>query len=256
MSTPALMNWSGGKDSALALYHALRDPTLHVTDLLTSVNAHYGRVSMHGVRVALLEAQGRRIGLPLTRLELPEMPDMAQYEQLMRATLAPLQAQGVQRAIFGDIYLEDLRRYREQQLAQVGLEAVFPLWQRPNADLLREYLDLGFRAVVVCVNEKYLDHSFCGRELNAEFLRDLPPGVDSCGENGEYHSFVFDAPYFSSPIPFRRGEIVRRTYAAPASSAAVCPPAPDDAEVAPAPSPFDTGFWYCDLLPVEGSGAE
>jgi uncharacterized protein (TIGR00290 family) len=248
MLIPALMNWSGGKDSALALYHALRNPTLHVTDLLTSVNAHYGRVSMHGVRVALLEEQARRIGLPLTKLELPEMPDMADYEARMRATLAPLQARGIRRAIFGDIYLEDLRRYREQQLAGIGLAAEFPLWQRPNADLLREYLDLGFRAVVVCVNEKYLDQSFCGRELNADFLRDLPPGVDSCGENGEYHSFVFDAPYFSGPIPFERGEIVRRTYAAPAAASSVCPP-DDNAETAPAP--FDTGFWYCDLLPAE-----
>lgn len=247
MPIPALMNWSGGKDSALALYHALRNPALRVTDLLTSVNAHYGRVSMHGVRVALLEEQARRIGLPLTKLELPEMPDMADYEARMRATLAPLQAKGIQRAIFGDIYLEDLRQYREQQLAGIGLGAEFPLWQRPNAELLREYLGLGFRAVVVCVNEKYLDQSFCGRELNADFLRDLPPGVDSCGENGEYHSFVFDAPYFSSPIPFERGDIVRRAYAAPAASS-VC--TPDDNAEAP-PAPFDTGFWYCDLLPVQ-----
>lgn len=247
MSIPALMNWSGGKDSALALYHALCDPALHVTDLLTSVNAHYGRVSMHGVRVALLEAQARRIGLPLTRLELPEMPDMARYEQQMRATLAPLQAKGVQRAVFGDIRLEDLRRYREQQLAQIGMQAVFPLWQRPNADLLREYLDLGFRAVVVCVNEQYLDASFCGRILDEEFLRDLPPGVDSCGENGEYHSFVFDAPYFSSPIPFQRGELVRRTYQAPASASNFT--SAEDAS--PELSPSAAGFWYCDLLPDE-----
>ncbi|WP_238388023.1 diphthine--ammonia ligase [Hymenobacter sediminis] len=248
MSFPTLMNWSGGKDSALALYHALLDPTLHVTDLLTSVNAHYGRVSMHGVRVALLEAQAQRIGLPLTKLELPEMPDMALYEQQMRATLAPLQAKGIQRAVFGDIYLEDLRHYREQQLAQVGMHAVFPLWQRPNADLLREYLDLGFRAVVVCVNEKYLDASFCGRLLDEDFLRDLPAGVDSCGENGEYHSFVFDAPYFSSPIPFQRGELVRRTYQAPASTTT---DAASSEDAAPASSPFVTGFWYCDLLPAE-----
>ena len=154
------MNWSGGKDSALALYHALRTPELQVTDLLTSVNKHYQRVSMHGVRVELLEAQAQRIGLPLTKLELPEMPDMAEYEQQMRTTLAPLQAKGITHAVFGDIYLEDLRLYRERQLAQIGLAAVFPLWQRPNDELLREYLGLGFRAVVVCVNEKYLDRIF------------------------------------------------------------------------------------------------
>lgn len=241
------MNWSGGKDSALALYHALRSEHLHVTDLLTSVNRHFQRVSMHGVRVELLEAQAQRIGLPLTKLELPEMPDMTQYEQHMLATLAPLQARGVTHAVFGDIYLEDLRRYREEQLARVGLVAEFPLWQRPNAELLREYLALGFQAVVVCVNEKYLDRSFCGRLLDEDFLRDLPPGVDSCGENGEYHSFVFDAPYFSSPIAFECGELVRRTYQAPASTATVCTP---DDEQEMSPSPFDTGFWYCDILPL------
>ena len=242
------MNWSGGKDSALALYHALRDPRYHVTDLLTSVNAHFRRVSMHGVRVALLAQQAQRIGLPLTQLELPETPDMNEYECLMAATLAPLQARGIRHAIFGNIYLEDLRHYREQQLARVGMQAVFPLWQRPNADLLREFLDLGFRAVVVCVNEKYLDASFCGRELNADFLRDLPPGVDSCGENGEYHSFVFEAPYFSAPILFERGDTVRRTYQRPAAaSVAGSPTAPAAGAAA---DPFATGFWYCDLLPV------
>jgi uncharacterized protein (TIGR00290 family) len=250
MPAPTLMNWSGGKDSALALYHALRDPRYHVTDLLTSVNAHFRRVSMHGVRVALLAQQAQRIGLPLTQLELPETPDMAEYERLMTAALAPLQARGIGHAIFGDIYLADLRHYREQQLARVGMQAVFPLWQRPNADLLREYLDLGFRAVVVCVNEKYLDASFCGRELNADFLRDLPPGVDSCGENGEYHSFVYDAPYFSSPILFERGDIVRRTYQRPAAAAATCAAAATADDSTALADPFATGFWYCDLLPV------
>lgn len=243
------MDWSGGKDSALALYHALRDPRYHVTDLLTSVNAHFRRVFMHGVRVALLAQQAQCIGLPLTQLELPETPDMDEYKRLTAATLAPLQARGIRHAIFGDIYLEDLRHCREQQLARVSMQAVFPLWQRPNADLLREFLDLGFPAVVVCVNEKYLDASFCGRELNADFLRDLPPGVDSCGENGEYHSFVFEVPYFSAPILFERGDTVRRTYQRPAAaSAAGSSTAP--AAGAAAADPFATGFWYCDLLPV------
>lgn len=246
MPAPTLMNWSGGKDSALALYHALRDPRLHVTDLLTSVSAAHQRVSMHGVRVALLHEQARRIGLPLTQLALPESPNMDDYERLMLATLAPLQARGIECAVFGDLYLEDLRHYREQQLARAGMQAVFPLWQRPNAELLREYLDSGFRAVVVCVNEQFLDASFCGRELNADFLRDLPPGVDSCGENGEYHSFVFDAPYFSTPIPFVRGEVVRRSYPRPAAAA---PGPPPDAD---APDPYAPNFWFCDLLPGGG----
>jgi uncharacterized protein (TIGR00290 family) len=233
MAVPVFMNWSGGKDSALALYHLLGDARYDVVHLLTSVNAHYQRVSMHGVRVALLEAQAARIGQPLTRLELPEAPDMAAYEQQMQATLGPLVAQGITHAAFGDIFLEDLRAYREQQLARLGLQAVFPLWQRPGADILREYLALGFRAIVVCVNEQYLDQSFCGRELDEAFLRDLPASVDPCGENGEYHSFVFEAPYFSAPIAVERGKIVRRTYPAPAGGG-------------------EAAFWYCDLLPAEG----
>ncbi|GAA4005619.1 diphthine--ammonia ligase [Hymenobacter fastidiosus] len=233
MAIPVLLNWSGGKDSALALYHLLHDPRYEVAHLLTSVNAHYQRVAMHGVRVALLEAQAARIGLPLTRLELPETSDMADYERLMQAALAPLRARGIQHSAFGDIFLADLRTYREQQLARVGMQAIFPLWQRSAANILREYLALGFRAIVVCVNEHYLDQSFCGRLLDEEFLRDLPPGVDPCGENGEYHSFVFDAPYFSAPIAFERGEIVRRTYPAPAGAG-------------------EAGFWYCDLLPATG----
>ena len=227
MPIPVVMSWSGGKDSALALYQLLRDDRYQVVRLLTSVNAHHGRVSMHGVRASLLEAQAERIGLPLHQLLLPESPDMAEYERLMHAALAPLQAAGISHAAFGDIFLEDLRAYREQQLARAQLRGLFPLWQRPGAELLREYLDVGFRALVVCVNEQHLDASFCGRPLDAAFLRDLPPGVDPCGENGEYHSFVFDAPYFSAPIPVRAGERVRRTY--------------------PAPGGGTAAFWFCEL---------
>ena len=233
------MSWSGGKDSALALHHALRDPRYCVAHLLTSVNAHYQRVSMHGVRLELLEAQAQRLGLPLTQLRLPQMPGMAEYDQALLATLAGLRAQGVSHAIYGDIFLEDLRAYREQQLAQVPLQGVFPLWQRASGEVLREFWATGFQAVVVCVNDRWLDKSFCGRLLDQDFVRDLPAGVDPCGENGEYHSFVFDAPYFSAPIPFVKGEVVRRTYQ-PASGAASGEP--DD--------PFAPGFWYCDLLPA------
>lgn len=236
------MSWSGGKDSALALYHARRDPRYRVAQLLTSVNAHYGRVSMHGVRVALLEAQASRLGLPLTQLQLPEMPDMADYEAALLASLGALRAQGVGAAVYGDIFLEDLRAYREAQLARAGLRGEFPLWQRAGADVLREFWALGFRAIVVCVNDRYLDASFCGRLLDEAFVRDLPPGVDPCGENGEYHSFVFDGPDFSAPIAYAVGERVRRTYAPPAGAVASPTPAADD--------PFAAGFWYCDLLPA------
>lgn len=238
MPEQALMSWSGGKDSALALYHALHDPTCDVTHLLTSVNAHHQRVSMHGVRLELLAAQAQRIGLPLTQLRLPEMPSMAEYDQALLTTLTDLRRQGVRQAIYGDIFLEDLRAYREQQLARVPLRGEFPLWQRASADVLREFWDLGFQAIVVCVNDRALDASFCGRLLDRDFLHDLPPGVDPCGENGEYHSFVFDAPYFSQPIEVVRGELVRRTYQSPAASAGGR--GPDD--------PFAAGFWYGDLL--------
>jgi uncharacterized protein (TIGR00290 family) len=237
MPDQALMSWSGGKDSALALHHALRNPDLAVTHLLTSVNAHHERVSMHGVRLSLLEAQAERVALPLTQLRLPEMPSMADYDQALLATLAGLHQQGVRRAIYGDIFLEDLRAYREQQLARVPLQGEFPLWQRGSLEVLEEFWDLGFQAIVVCVNDRHLDTSFCGRLLDRDFVRDLPPGVDPCGENGEYHSFVFDAPYFSRPIPVVRGEVVRRTYQSPTGNNGGA----DD--------PFAAGFWFCDLLP-------
>lgn len=239
MPDQALISWSGGKDAALALYHARRRPDLAVTHLLTSVNAHYERVSMHGVRLALLEAQAERIGLPLTQLRLPEMPSMADYDEALQATLHGLHQQGVRRAIYGDIFLEDLRAYREQQLARVPLLGEFPLWQRDSLALLEEFWALGFQAIIVCVNDRYLDSSFCGRLLDRDFIRDLPPGVDPCGENGEYHSFVFDAPYFSRPISVVRGEVVRRTYQSPSGNDAGA----DD--------PFAAGFWFCDLLPGE-----
>lgn len=232
------MSWSGGKDSALALHHALHNPDLAVTHLLTSVNAHYDRVSMHSVRLSLLEAQAERIGRPLTQLRLPEMPSMADYAQALLASLTGLHEQGVRRAIYGDIFLEDLRAYREQQLARVPLWGEFPLWQRGSLELLEEFWELGFQAIIVCVNDRYLDSSFCGRLLDRDFVRDLPPGVDSCGENGEYHSFVFDAPYFSRPIDVVRGEVVRRTYQSPTGYSGGA----DD--------PFAAGFWFCDLVPA------
>ncbi|WP_213019563.1 MULTISPECIES: adenine nucleotide alpha hydrolase [Hymenobacter] len=240
--TDALVSWSGGKDSALALHYALHDPRYRVAHLLTSVNAHYERVSMHGVRVALLEAQASRIGLPLTQIRLPEMPGMAEYDQALLASLATLREAGVTTAVYGDIFLEDLRAYREAQLARAGLRGEFPLWRRASLQILRDFWALGFQAIVVCVNDRYLDASFCGRLLDEDFVRDLPPGVDPCGENGEYHSFVFDAPYFSAPIAFAKGELVRRTYA-PAAGAAANPASAAD-------GPFAAGFWYCDLLPA------
>ncbi len=228
--TPAIFNWSGGKDSALALYHVLQQGRHAVQTLLTTVSQPYQRISMHGVRTALLDRQAAALGLPCRQLLLPEMPNMATYEALMAGTLRELRGAGATAAIFGDIFLADLRQYREQQLAAVGLEAVFPLWGRPTAELIREFIGLGFKTITTCVSEQVLDRSFVGRVIDEDFLRDLPPHVDPCGENGEFHTFVFDGPLFRQPVPFERGEIVHRTYPAPTAGA----------------NPF--GYWYCDLL--------
>ncbi|GAB3687390.1 diphthine--ammonia ligase [Spirosoma flavus] len=223
----AIMNWSGGKDSALALYHSLRSGQWNITSLLTSVNEQHQRVSMHGVRIELLQKQADRLQIPLEMLRLAGDVSMELYNARMAEMLQKFAAQDITTAIFGDIFLDDLRQYREAQLAQVNLKASFPLWQRNTTELIHEFVDLGFRAVLVCVNEKQLPADFVGRELNLDLLKDLPKTVDPCGENGEYHSFVYDGPIFSSPIPFVKGEIVRRTYSSEGG--------------------WDSGFWYQDL---------
>jgi uncharacterized protein (TIGR00290 family) len=235
----AVFNWSGGKDSSLCLHKVLASGEYEVTHLLTTVNSHYQRVSMHGVRVELLEQQAASIGIPLVKVLLPEMPDMPTYESIMRETLTGLKGQGAQTFIFGDIFLEDLRQYRIDKLAEMGLQAVFPIWKVPTDQLVREFIDLGFKAVIVCVDERHLDKSFAGRLIDQSFLDDLPPGVDPCGENGEFHSFVYDGPIFSRPIRFEPGEVVYRKYDPPKDSTG-------DAE------PVSYGFWYADLIPVGG----
>ncbi|WP_210518942.1 Dph6-related ATP pyrophosphatase [Hymenobacter terricola] len=245
MKQPAIFNWSGGKDSALALYKVLQSGQYDVQTLLTTVSEPYQRISMHGVRTALLDQQAASLGLPCRKLFLPEMPSMEAYEQLMASTMRELKSAGATASIFGDIFLADLRQYRENKLAELELQAVFPLWGVPTATLIREFIGLGFKTITTCVNEKYLDRSFVGRVVDEEFLHDLPATVDPCGENGEFHTFVFDGPLFSQPIPFEKGEIVYRKYTAPApksdDSGYECGDQTD-------PSPFDTGFWYCDLV--------
>lgn len=235
----AVMNWSGGKDSALALYHSLQSGQWNIQTLLTSINEQYGRVSMHGVRTELLTAQAHRLGLPLQTLSLPGDVSMETCNARMQEMLQALQAQGITHSIFGDIFLEDLRLYRETQLQRVNLTGLFPLWQRNSTELIHEFVDLGFRAVLVCVNEKQLSPDFTGRELTLELLKDLPKMVDPCGENGEYHSFVYDGPIFSSPISFTKGDVVRRVYS---------PSGETDCHSADTDSRWDTGFWYQDLL--------
>lgn len=233
------MNWSGGKDSALALYHSLRSGRWNIRQLMTSVNDEYGRISMHGVRTELLIAQAERIGIPVQMLRLSGDVSMDEYNARMHEALQPIQEQGVTHSIFGDIFLEDLRRYREEQLAQVHLTGYFPLWRRNTTELIHEFIDLGFRAVLVCVNEKHLGADFLGRKLDLALLNDLPETVDPCGENGEYHTFVYDGPIFSSPVPFLKGDVVRRRYTPSGST---------DCHTDELDRHWDTGFWYQDLL--------
>lgn len=237
----AVMNWSGGKDSALALYHSLQSEQWTVQTLLTSVNEEYGRVSMHGVRTELMVAQAERLGIPLRLLRLSGNVSMEVYDAQMLATLQELTQDGITHSIFGDIFLEDLRRYRESQLQRVNLVGAFPLWQRNTRELVHEFVDLGFKAVLVCVNDKHLSADFAGRELNLDLLKDLPKTVDPCGENGEYHSFVYDGPVFSSAVSFLKGEIVRRSYTASGGTGSHT----DQTSMN-----WDTGFWYQDLIPV------
>ncbi|KIX22888.1 ATP-binding domain-containing protein [Flavobacterium sp. 316] len=241
MKKKALFNWSSGKDSALALYKILQQNEYEILTLLTSVNKQFQRISMHGIRVELLEKQAESIGLPLTKMIIPEMPTMEIYDEIMKNTLSEFQKEGITHSIFGDIFLEDLRKYREDKLASVNFKGVFPLWKQNTTTLLQEFLSLGFKTIVVCVNEKYLDKSFVGRIIDENFIKDLPENVDVCGENGEFHTFTFDGPIFSKPIPFEIGEIVYRKYEKPKTteSNTVC----NSDDITPS-----YGFWYCDLI--------
>lgn len=240
----ALFNWSSGKDSALALYKILQNPDFKIECLLTSVNQVYQRISMHGIRVELLKEQAESIGIPLKIMVIPEMPTMEVYENVMTKTLLELKNNGITHSIFGDIFLEDLRLYRENQLTKIGFKGVFPIWKIPTKELIQEFISLGFKTIVVCVNEKYLDKSFVGRIIDQDFIKDLPENVDVCGENGEFHTFTFDGPIFSKPIDFEIGEIVYRKYEKSKtldSSNTACDTNDETA--------FDFGFWYCDLIP-------
>lgn len=238
----ALFNWSSGKDSALALYKIQQNPEFEINCLLTSVNQQFQRISMHGVRVELLEQQAESIGIPLKIMQIPEMPTMEVYENVMQKTLEKLKEKGITHSVFGDIFLEDLRKYREDKLATMGFEGVFPIWKIPTHDLIQEFISLGFKTIVVCVNEKYLDKSFVGRIIDQQFIDDLPENVDVCGENGEFHTFSFDGPIFNKPIDFEIGEIVYRKYEKPKQDSSNTACDTDDTTA------YDFGFWYCDLI--------
>ncbi|WP_067148478.1 Dph6-related ATP pyrophosphatase [Pseudotamlana agarivorans] len=234
-------NWSSGKDSALALYHLLQDENYAIDALITTVNSHYNRVSMHGLRKELLQAQTDAINIPARLIELPEMPSMEVYEQKMKETVTQLKNEGFTHSAFGDIFLEDLRVYRENQLAKQGFKAVFPIWKRDTKALLNEFLDLGFKTIIVCANSKYFGEDFVGTVIDKDFIANLPEGVDPCGENGEFHTFCFDGPIFNKPIPFTIGEKVLREYNRPKTN-------DDDDNICKSDSE-KYGVWYCDLIP-------
>ena len=205
-----ILSFSGGKDSSLALYYALREGH-RITYLLTTVTEGYDRISIHGVRRELLRRQARSIGVPLYEVIIPPKCTNEEYEKRMREAMEDLAKKDPDMTvIFGDIFLEDVRRYREERLMRGGWKGLFPLWGRDTGELAREFLKLGFKAVVVSVDGEVLPGDFVGREYNEDFLKDLPEGVDPCGERGEFHTFVYDGPIFSAPVNFEVGEEVLR----------------------------------------------
>ena len=219
-SEPILFCWSGGKDSAVALHTLLQQKQFHVAALLATVTEGYDRIAMHGVRRELLHRQADSLHLPLHEVSIPPQCVNPIYEARMEQALRLFYGQGVRKVALGDVFLEDLRAYREKNLARIGMTALFPIWKRNTRELIRYFHEQHFRAIAACVDSKVLDPSFAGRELNESFFRDLPPHADPCGENGEFHTFVFDGPIFQFPIPIRAGEVVNRD-----------------------------GFIFCDLLP-------
>jgi uncharacterized protein (TIGR00290 family) len=218
---PVVFSWSAGKDSAFGLWILLKDPAYEVRALLTTVTDGYDRVSMSGVREELLDRQADALALPVMKVRIPPACPNELYEQRMATTLAEEAFLSIDHVAFADLFLEDVRAYREERLGRAGKHGVFPLWARDTSELAREMVASSFRAVVVCVDPRTLDPSFAGRDFDSKFLDDLPDGADPCGENGEFHTFVWDAPMYREPIPCRTGEVVTRD-----------------------------GFVFCDVLPA------
>lgn len=222
-----VLSWSGGKDAAAALAELRDAPDVEVVELLTTVNVARDRVSMHGVRRSLVARQAEALSLPVRFVELPEGVANEEYERRMGAVLDEYARRGVTHVAFADLFLEDVREYREAQLAETSVDGLWPVWGRETAAFADAFLDAGFRATVACVDGAHFDPGATGREYDRAFLRDLPDGVDPCGENGEFHTFVRDGPGFDAPVPVELGETVTRAVG-------------------------DGEFHYRDLLPVDG----
>jgi uncharacterized protein (TIGR00290 family) len=205
-----LLSWSSGKDSVWALHLLSRQKDVRIAALVTTFNSAANRVAMHAVRRSLVEAQADRTGLPLWPVELPWPCSNAQYEEIMRTVYQRAVAEGIVAVAFGDLFLEDIRAYRERQLDGTGLEPLFPVWKIPTDQLAREMIAAGVKAKITCVDPARLDKSFAGRDFDLALLESLPAGIDPCGENGEFHTFVRDAPVFDRPIDVQTGEVVER----------------------------------------------
>jgi uncharacterized protein (TIGR00290 family) len=220
MPEKIVFSWSSGKDSALALHGIRQNKDLEIVALLTTVTQDYDRVSMHGVRRELLEKQAKSIGIPLEAVSISKNCSNEEWEEKIQEVLLFYKIKGVTSVAFGDIFLEDLKKYREANLAKIGLKGIFPLWKQSSYILAKTFIELKFKAVVTCVNSKLLDGKFCGRDYDATFISELPKNVDCCGENGEFHSFAYAGPIFKEEIKFTKGEVVVR----------------------------DNQFWFCDLI--------
>lgn len=205
-----LVSWSGGKDSAMTLYALIREKTYNIAALLTTVTQDYDRISMHGVRRSLLERQAVSLGFPLEIVWISKQDSCQEYESKMHQALEKYVDRGVLRVASGDIFLQDLRRYREENLSKIGMKGVFPLWERSTRELAHGFIASGFGAVVSCVDSRALSKGFAGRAFDEAFLGDLPQDVDPCGENGEFHTFVYDGPIFKKRISYSFGEMVLR----------------------------------------------
>jgi uncharacterized protein (TIGR00290 family) len=207
---PVALSWSGGKDSTMAAYQLLASQKYEIAALLTTVTEGFDRISMHGVRRELLERQAESLGIPLHKIPIPQECSNEIYEARMREAMSRIKAQGITKIAFGDLFLQDVRQYRDERLERAGMTGVYPIWMRDTDELVRTFIGLGFKAILACVDTQALNASFAGREIDLELLKDLPPSADPCGEYGEYHSFVYAGPIFKSAIACKTGERVLR----------------------------------------------
>jgi uncharacterized protein (TIGR00290 family) len=206
-----VLAWSGGKDSAMALHALLTSSQYNVVSLLTTISEQYDRISHHGVRVELLEQQAAALGICLHKLYLHQTNcNIADYEAAMKKVMLEYKEKDVITVAFGDVFLQDLREYREYNLAKVGMKGIFPIWRRDTTEIVQTFIDLGFKAYLTCVDGEKLGREFAGRPIDVDFIRDLPDGVDPCGENGEFHSYIYDGPIFQRPVGVSVGEVVLR----------------------------------------------